>query len=67
MKRMITVLAVALIMAAMFVATAMPAFAKITPVCQNPGGQEPQGNCQGQALTEENQNPAGKAPPGQNK
>jgi hypothetical protein len=43
------------------------AFAKITPVCQNPGGQEPQGKCQGQALTVENQNPAGKAPPGQNK
>jgi hypothetical protein len=32
--------------------------------CQNPGGQEPQGNCQGQAL--QRVNPAGHAPPGQN-
>ncbi len=43
------------------------AFGKITPVCHNPGGQEPQGNCQGSALTEVNENPSGKAPPGQNK
>lgn len=43
------------------------ASAKITPVCKNPGGGEPQGNCKGKALEEENQNPAGKAPPGQNK
>lgn len=41
--------------------------AKITSVCKNPGGQEPQGNCSGEALDEENQNPTGKAPPGQNK
>lgn len=41
--------------------------AKITPVCKNPGGQEPQGNCSGEALEEENQNPTGKAPAGQNK
>ncbi len=67
MKRILTVLAVALITAAMMVAMGLPAFAKITPVCQNPGGQEPQGQCQGQALTVENQNPAGHAPPGQNK
>jgi hypothetical protein len=49
--------------------------ARITPVntgCVNnggnyPGGQQP--NCQGGGLTQEseNQNPAGKAPPGQNK
>jgi hypothetical protein len=32
-------------------------------VCKNPGGQEPQGNCQG---ANERQNPAGHAPPGQN-
>lgn len=37
------------------------AVAKIS--CQNPGGQEPQGNCQG---ANENVNPSGKAPPGQN-
>jgi hypothetical protein len=35
--------------------------ARIT--CQNPGGQEPQGNCQG---ANQNVNPTGKAPPGQN-
>ena len=38
------------------------ASAKIS--CQNPGGQEPQGNCQGRPL--ERVNPAGHAPPGQN-
>ncbi len=32
--------------------------------CQNPAGQEPQGNCQGQAL--ERVNPAGHVPPKQN-
>ncbi len=32
--------------------------------CVNPGGQNPQGNCQG---ANERQNPAGQAPPGQNK
>jgi len=42
------------------------ASAAITQHCKNPGGQEPNGNCQGQALTKENQNPAGHAPPGQN-
>ena len=72
---MFTVLAVALIMAALFVATAMPAFAKIREVdtsCTNKGGQQPsrqQPSCQNEnGLTQqsENQNPAGKAPPGQN-
>ena len=51
------------------------AFAKITeePVaCENPGGQRPPGQqpeCQGGAHEQitENQNPAGKAPPAQNK
>ncbi len=74
MKRMFTVLAVALVMAALFVATAMPAFAKITPVdtsCTNGGGQQPGGQqptCKGGGLDQEreNQNPAGKAPRGQN-
>jgi hypothetical protein len=41
--------------------------AKITSVCKNPGGGEPQGKCKGKALEEENQNPSGKSPPGQNK
>jgi hypothetical protein len=41
MKRMLTVVALALVLAAMIVATAMPAFAKIRSVdtaCENPGG-----------------------------
>lgn len=66
MRRRIALLFAAAVMA-LTMAFSGVAFAKITPVCQNPGGQEPQGQCQGQALTEENQNPAGKAPPGQNK
>ena len=64
MKRMFTVLAVALVMVAMIVATAMPAFAKITEKRTNPAGNETQG--QGKAITVTNVNPAGKAPPGQN-
>jgi len=81
MKRMFTVLAVALVMAAMMVATAMPAFAQgsggggIQPVdtgSTNPGGkmapgQQPTAQGQGQTQMTENQNPAGKAPAGQNK
>ena len=77
MKRMFTVLAVALVMAALFVATAMPAFAKITPAqppsCENNGGQLPGGQqptCTGGGLTQNEAtpatNPAGHAPPGQN-
>jgi hypothetical protein len=74
MKRIITVLAVALVMAAMVVVMAMPAFAKIQPVdtsCTNGGGNQPGGqqpSCQGAGLTQqtENQNPAGHAPPGHN-
>ena len=75
MKRVITVLAVALVVAAMVVATAMPAFAKISSVdtsCTNGGGQTPTGQqptCTGGGLQQntQNQNPAGSAPPGQNK
>jgi hypothetical protein len=75
MKRIITVLAVAAFMAAIMVAMAMPAFAKIQPVdtsCTNNGGAQPGGqqpSCQGGGLTQqsENQNPSGSAPPGQNK
>ena len=74
MKRMITVLALALVLAAMIVATAMPAFAKIRSVdtsCTNGGGNQPGGQqptCQGGGLDQqsENQNPSGHAPPGQN-
>lgn len=61
MKRILLILTVALITIAMVVITSMPAFAAIT--CQNPGGQSPQGNCQG---ANQNVNPAGHAPPGQN-
>ncbi len=66
MRKRITLLVAALMMALTMSFGAL-AFAKITPVCKNPGGGEPQGQCQGQALTEENQNPSGMAPPGQNK
>ena len=68
MKRMFTVLAVALVMAALVVAMAIPAFAQgggITEQRTNPAGNETQG--QGKAITVENVNPAGKAPPGQNR
>jgi hypothetical protein len=41
--------------------------AHFQPVCTNPGGGEPQGQCNGNALDEENRNPADKALPGQNK
>ena len=37
---------------------------KIEPVKENGGGNTPNGNANG--VPEENQNPAGKAPPGQN-
>ena len=64
MKRVLTVLAVALVMAAMLAVMVAPAFAKIEPVTRNPQGHETQG--QGQAQTTTNENPAGHAPPGQN-
>jgi hypothetical protein len=65
MRKRITLLFAAL-MLALTMSFGGVAFAKITPVCENPGGGEPQGQCKGQALTKENRNPAGKAPPGQN-
>ena len=40
------------------------AFAKITPVKENGGGNTPNGQANG--VPTENQNPSGKAPPGQN-
>jgi hypothetical protein len=60
-------LAVTLSVAMLVSSVATPVAAKIEPVCENPGGQEPKGNCQGEALTKENRNPSGKAPPGHNK
>ena len=75
MKRMITVVALALVLAAMIVATAMPAFAKIQEVdtaCENPGGnlaggQQPTCKTDAHEQESENQNPSGAAPPGHNK
>ncbi|MDQ3903303.1 MAG: hypothetical protein M3247_06665 [Thermoproteota archaeon] len=62
----VTFAALAVTMAVALVFAIAPAFvtsasAKIE--CVNPGGQNPQGNCQG---ANERQNPAGHAPPGQN-
>ena len=65
MKRVLTVLAVALVMAAMLAVMVAPAFAKIEPVTRNPQGHVTQGSS-GQAQTTTNENPAGHAPPGQN-
>jgi len=64
MQRILTVIAVALVMAAVVVAMSMPAFAAITAVKENGGGNTPNGNANG--VPSENQNPAGHAPPGQN-
>jgi hypothetical protein len=60
MQRILMVLAVALLMAAMVVAAAMPTFAAITQT--NGGGNTPNGNANGIPAT----NPAGHEPPGQN-
>jgi multisubunit Na+/H+ antiporter MnhC subunit len=64
MKRIYTVVAVALVMAAVVVVMAMPAFAAITAVKENGGGNTPNGTANG--VPSENQNPSGHAPPGQN-
>jgi hypothetical protein len=69
------VAAVAAIGLAATVATSNLAYAKISSTdtsCENQGGNEPGGQqptCTGGGLTQntENQNPAGSAPPGQNK
>ena len=70
MKRMLLVMTVALVMAAIAVAMAMPAFAKIAPAeCETSSGQLPPGQqpvCQGGGLEQQPAtNPAGAAPPGQ--
>ena len=65
MKRILMVLTVALVMAAMVVATAMPAFAAITTTQTNGGGNTPNGNANGVPTV--SSNPAGQQPPGQNK
>lgn len=74
MKRKLSVVMVALVMAMMMAVMAAPAFAKIQPVdtqCTNGGGNQAGGqqpSCKGGGQTQEteNQNPSGKAPPGQN-
>jgi hypothetical protein len=63
-KRILLVLTVALVMAAMAVAMAMPAFAAIT--LENPAGNTPQGAGANNGQAIEAVNPAGFAPPGQN-
>jgi hypothetical protein len=72
-------MAVALSVAMIVSSVAAPVQAKISPVttdvsCTNGGGNQPGGqqpSCTGSGLTQEteteNQNPAGSAPPGQNK
>ena len=64
MKRILMVLTVALVMAAMMVAMAMPAFAAIT--LENPAGNTPQSDSANNGQAIEAVNPAGFAPPGQN-
>ena len=65
MKRMITVLALALVLVAIVVATAMPAFAKIT--LENRGGQEVRGGGATAEGPHTAVNPAGHAPGGHNR
>jgi hypothetical protein len=59
---------IALLLTALMLALSMSfggvAFAKITPVKENGGGNTPNGQANG--VPTENQNPAGQAPPGQN-
>jgi hypothetical protein len=60
---------IALLLTALMLALSMSfggvAFAKITPVKENGGGNTPNGQANG--VPTENQNPAGQAPAGQNK
>ena len=64
MKRILLVMAVGLVMAAVVVAMSMPAFAAITAKKKNGGGNTPGGNANGVPTV--NVNPADKEPPGQN-
>ena len=67
-----TAVVLAFAVAPSFMTSASAKISNVPTSCTNqggnqPGGQQPQ--CQGQGLTQqsENQNPAGSAPPGQNK
>ena len=64
MKRILLVLTVALVMAAMMVVMVAPAFATITGSKQNGGGNTPGGNANGVPTVYKN--PAGHAPNGWN-
>jgi hypothetical protein len=66
-KRTLLVLTVALVMAAMLVAIAMPAFARITTVTthENRGGHTPSGEANGVPTVTYAENPAHHRPPGQ--
>jgi len=63
MRKRITLLVTAVVVA-LTMSLGGVAFAKITPVKVNGGGNTPNGQANG--VPSENQNPAGKAPPGQN-
>ena len=65
MKRILTVLAVALVVAAMMVAMAAPAFAKVPVTTTNPSGKETSGNCNAGPQTCAATNNGGNQPPGQ--
>ena len=68
MKRMLTVVALALVLAAIVVATAMPAFAKMTEETRNPQDHETRGSAAPEPPQDTDKvNPAGQEPPGQNK
>jgi hypothetical protein len=64
MRKRITLL-IAALMLALSMSFGGVAFAKITPVKENGGGNTPNGQANG--VPTENQNPSGAAPPGQNK
>jgi hypothetical protein len=63
MRKRITVL-VSAVVVALAMSLGGVAFAKITPVKENGGGNTPNGQANG--VPTENQNPSGFAPPGQN-
>ena len=64
MRKRITLLVTAVVFA-LTMSLGGVAFAKIEPVKENGGGNTPKGQANG--VPTENQNPAGKAPAGQNK